>query len=449
MPRLPAALGWLLAAVALAGVAWALLVPPWQVPDEDAHFAYAQTLAELGRTPAGDAPAQSSEQRLAARASGFEASHLRVEADPEWSSAAEERWRARQAALPAAAREDGGGENPAGYNTPVYYAYAAVPYLAARSGSVLDRLYLMRLASVPLLLAFATTAWLLAGEALGRDRPAQLAAAAVAGLAPMVTFVGSGVTPDALLLPLSGLVLWLAVRGLRRGVSARSALLLVAATAAAVVVKPQALALVPGVLLVLAGRRRVPGAALLAAAAAGAIALGLVSALLEDSSPARAAGYLWQFYLPELPGQARWAALDPWPLRDVWLEQVVGAFGWLEVRLPGPLYWLVGVAGTLVAGAGVWAARAHRRGLAFAALVAASLVAGLHLFEYRTLLAGEGAFIQGRYLLPLAPLAGVAVAFALRTVPAVWRPAALGVLLGALAALQLASLAAVAGRFYA
>ena len=35
--------------VAIVGLCWALLVPPWQSPDELAHFAYAQSLAESFR----------------------------------------------------------------------------------------------------------------------------------------------------------------------------------------------------------------------------------------------------------------------------------------------------------------------------------------------------------------------------------------------------------------
>jgi hypothetical protein len=75
-PRMPAPLKWLLGAVALAGIAWVFAVPPWQVPDEDAHFAYVQTLAELGRRPSQKLrPAveaqKSTEQDRAERASGF------------------------------------------------------------------------------------------------------------------------------------------------------------------------------------------------------------------------------------------------------------------------------------------------------------------------------------------------------------------------------------------
>ena len=41
-------LGLLLAAVAVVLAAWALFVPPFQVPDENAHFAYVQSLVENG-----------------------------------------------------------------------------------------------------------------------------------------------------------------------------------------------------------------------------------------------------------------------------------------------------------------------------------------------------------------------------------------------------------------
>src|SRR6266566_10051792 len=43
---------WLCALVALAnGLAWSLLVPPFEVPDENAHYAYVQQVAEGGTLP--------------------------------------------------------------------------------------------------------------------------------------------------------------------------------------------------------------------------------------------------------------------------------------------------------------------------------------------------------------------------------------------------------------
>ena len=60
-----------------------------------------------------------------------------------------------------------------------------------------------------------------------------------------------------------------------------------------------------------------------------------------------------------------------------------------------------------------------------------------------------GPFNQGRYLLPIVPLAGVAAAAALTLVPGRWRARVLSLGLGTLVALQALCLAAVIGRFYA
>jgi hypothetical protein len=87
--------------------------------------------------------------------------------------------------------------------------------------------------------------------------------------------------------------------------------------------------------------------------------------------------------------------------------------------------------------------------VAFLATAALVLLAGLHWTEYRTLAGGAGPFNQGRYLLPLLPLGGAAVAALVSLVPAGRRGAAAGALLGGLAVLQVASLAITAGRFYA
>jgi hypothetical protein len=446
-PRVPASLRWLLCAVALAGVAWVFVVPPWQVPDEDAHFAYVQTIAELGRRPADDGrPAlqaqKSSEQDLAERRSGFLRSYQRPEANPEWAPRAEQTWRDAV----EQPRDDGGGANAAENNLGAYYLYAAAPYLAASDGDVLDRLYAMRLFSLPLLLLFAVSAWLLTGEVLGLDRRAQLLAAAVAGLAPMVTFVGSAVTPDAALLPAWGLWFWLAARTLRRS-DWLDAVLLAALTVAALCIKPASFALLPGLAWVagtlLWRRRNRPAprprtvllwsAALLAAGA-------LVAVALAAGTPRQLGAYLWQFYSPTDTGG--YPALPEWPLRDVWLESSTAAFGWLEVRFPWPVYTVLALlfAALLVA----VLPRLQPSALAVSFLLPAlALPAGLHLTELDMLLSEGRAFTQGRYLLPLLPLLALGVGAVVR------RTALAGALLGGLAALQLGSLAIVVARFHA
>jgi 4-amino-4-deoxy-L-arabinose transferase-like glycosyltransferase len=478
---LPHPLASLLVVVALVGAAWALFVPPFQVPDENSHFGYAQRLAESFELP-GDAGRQafSTEQQLAQDRSNSEQTAAVLETKPEWSEDAYDRWRTAERRLPDAARSDGGGPNPASTNPPLYYLYESVPYLAASGGDIFDRLYVMRLWSVLLLLVTTTAAWLLAGELFGANRLLQLVAAAFAGLHPMVSFLTAAVTPDALVFALWSVALWLGVRILKRGLSPLDGVALMGIVGLAVVTKASSYALVPGALFALgagAVRLQVPRrrALTLAAIALAALVLpvgvwfGTARALdrpavneiaagertpsLTSFNPRELASYVWQFYLPRLPFQQRFGGLQEYPVYDIWLKTGWAAFGWLEVTFPDPVY-LVLALFTLAAlgGAGLYVVRRRAQVdlavVAFVALVVAALLAGLHWTEFRTLVGGAGAFNQGRYLLPLVSLFGAATAAAVAVLPQRRRALAGGLVLGVLFALQLFSFAIVTGRFY-
>ena len=109
------------------------------------------------------------------------------------------------------------------------------------------------------------------------------------------------------------------------------------------------------------------------------------------------------------------AQLPAWPAWDRWVEGTLGAFGWLEVRFPLWVYIALAALAVVIL---VAAAPALRRvpGAVAVALVlpAVALLAGLHLTEHWFLVNDGKAFTQGRYLLPMLPLAGVAVAAAAR-----------------------------------
>jgi hypothetical protein len=142
------------------------------------------------------------------------------------------------------------------------------------------------------------------------------------------------------------------------------------------------------------------------------------------------------------------------PVYDTSFKGVWAAFGWLEVRFPEPVYWvlvLVTAATFVLAVIALWTRRRRvdLAVLAFLALIPLTLVAGLHWQEYRLVVSGAGLFMQGRYLVPLVGLAGLVAAAALLAVPARRRPTVLAVALSGLFALQLFSLGLVAERFYA
>jgi len=147
--RPPAALIALLAVVAIVGVAWALVTPAFQAPDENSHFGYVQTLAERFALPGRTGrPPLSPEQALAGSLSNSDQTAQQLDVRMEWSRAVYDRWRARAATLPRSARTAGGGANPASSNPPLYYLYEAIPYRLAEGGDLFTRLTVARLGSV-------------------------------------------------------------------------------------------------------------------------------------------------------------------------------------------------------------------------------------------------------------------------------------------------------------
>ena len=254
-----------------------------------------------------------------------------------------------------------------------------------------------------------------------------------------------------MLFALWSVALLLGVRVLKRGLTPMGGVALMAVVGLAVVTKASSYALVPAALLALAvgavrlpaSRRRVLSMVAVALAAL-AIPVGtwLVTARVTDrpavNQVATAPGeqtpsitnfnvrelgsYLWQYYLPRLPFQQRFGGLPEYPVYAIWLKGSWGTFGWLEVRFPKPVY-LLFAAFTLAALVGAAVFLVRRRAeldlaiVAFFALVVLSLLAGLHWTEFRTLVGGTGPFTQGRYLLPLVSLFGVAVAAAIAVLP--------------------------------
>jgi 4-amino-4-deoxy-L-arabinose transferase-like glycosyltransferase len=482
----PRPLLWLLAAIAVVCACWAIFTPPWQSPDETQHFGYVQSVAERFALP-GDRQRlrYSSEHRLADTLSktGQEARLPGAE----WSRRMYDSWKAKNAALPPDARSNGGGRNSAAANPPLYYLYESVAYQAA-GGDIFNRLDIMRLFSSLFALVTAIATWLLAGEVFGRRRPLQLAAAAVAGLQPMVVFVSSTVNPDGLLIALWSLALWLGARVLKRGLTIPNAVGLFGVVGLGIVTKATTYALVPAALFVLAvGAWRLRAAAGQRVALIGAVGLlalavptggwlatarALHRPAVNQVTSSEASGsnkksgtglhlrgfvsYLRQYYIPKLPGLKRTVYPATWPAYAVWFKGSWGVFGWRQYRLGARVFFAIGLAlaAVLVALAfAVWRGRFPLDGvlLGYFALAVVGLLAVLHVTEYRVVFVthSRADFTQGRYLLPVVSLLGIAVAGALTALNRRWRSYALAGILGGLLLLQLVSLETTARWFYA
>ena len=484
--RVPLPLAALLAVLLMVGVAWALVVPPGQVPDEPNHIQYTQAIAERFELP-GDGPNVYSDEQGVGLGYALDGTLPGiVDKKPPWTRDAYERWQSFAGLFPDDYGANGGGYIWQGDNPPLYYAYEAATYQVI-GGDFFDRLYGMRIFSALLLLVTATGAWLLAGELFGRNRLLQLVTASVVGLQPMVAFISSGVNPDAGLFAFWSIALWLGARVIKRGLTVGGGIALGLVVGFAFTEKSTSIALVPAALLAIAlGYRRVRAtdsrARAAVAASLTALALpilawaGLAAALDRDlmnhapryedrHTPSltsvedlrRFASYVWQFYLPRpsflTPAPLVGDGGDP--LYHTWMKSGWAAFGWLEVRLPDWVYKLLALlsAGVLAGGAAV-ALRAVVRDrrllglVAFFALAAAGLLFIVHWAEFTIVTLENIPFIQGRYILPLIPLGGAAVAAVIGLLPRTPRAVAAGLVVGGLLVLQLASLGVNVGRYF-
>ena len=475
----PPSLAVLLVIVLSVGLSWALVVPPWQSPDELAHFGFVQSLAENFTIPhTAGAPQASSDLTAANHAVGADrGAFWPTPAPPDWRRSDYSAYLAAEHVAHPPSRSDGTGPSTATNNPPLYYLAAAAAYLVDHGGTAFGRLYSIRIFGVLLLIVTTIAAWLLAGEVFGRRRLPQLGCAAVAGLLPMATFMSTAVNPDALVITWWTLTLWLGARVINHRAQAWDAVWLCAATAAAILTKASSYALVGPILLALLfGWLRRPAAerrrALVFIAAAGVVLalpvlgwfalashVGGLSITTVGSSPAHPflisqfLSYVWQFYLPRLPFLTPFRTTPDLPVYDVWIRQLTGVFGWLDVYLPD---WLYRVAAVAAAGLGLGSIalltrlrdRRHLALLAFFAVTLLALLVVLHVTEYRALIAGGGPFLQGRYLLPVVSLLGLAVGLVIARAPIRIRPSACALALTALLVIQVISLSTELHAYY-
>jgi 4-amino-4-deoxy-L-arabinose transferase-like glycosyltransferase len=467
--RVDASLVALMAASALAAVAWTCVLPPLEGPDEDSHVAYVQKIAETGTIPwaRGETPedllAPYSTELAYALTFGAVTSTARNPAARPARTAADERiWSERDARLTDGQRADG-RFTTAMKNPPLYYVYAALPYKVASGGSIFDRVFAMRLANIVALLVVVAFAWLIAGELLGGRRWLQALATAAVALQPQLVHMTAVVNPDVMLAAIWTAALYVMTVMLKRGASRAGFAALAALTIASALTQPRGLALVAPAALTVAvlALRRWPRARVIivsAIAAAGlACAYVLVAYALRGdvsaSSVRQFGSYVWQFYLPD-PGFLQ-DSISDFGIGHVF-DRYFGGFANLDATFTAGVFRSLKIASLAVALLALVGVIARRRELLrrpAVALVYAAAVVGylalLHAVAYRSLLVSADPVITGRYMLPLVVIYGLAIALAVSWLPRRWGVAAGGVALAAVVLLQLAALAVTFERFYA
>jgi 4-amino-4-deoxy-L-arabinose transferase-like glycosyltransferase len=452
--RIPTAAVLCAAVASLNAACWSILTPPFQTPDEPEHFAYVKQLAETGRLPTLSSGSLSPEELVALTYLHFEhvreqPQHGTISSPIEQAELQHEVARTRHLAQKGSPSAGVATQEP-----PLYYALQTLPYDLDSGGTLLGRLELMRLLSALMGGITALFVFMFIRETLPAVPWAWTVGALGVALAPLLGFMSGSVNPDALLFAVSAAAFYCLARAFRRGLTRRLALLLGAVTATGFLTKLNFIGLAPGVLLgvvVLAIRAAHTSGAraawrslaitlalalspiaafVLVHLAAGHPLLGVVSNGLETTrgSLLGELGYIWQLYLPRLPGMS-----SDFPglvtARQIWFDGYVGLYGWLDTPFPGWVYDVALVPAAAIALLCVRAllqCRAALRARVAELVVYLAMAAGLLLLigadSYRSFPEVSAEYGQARYLLPLLALFGTVLALAARGAGRRWGP---------------------------
>ncbi len=477
---------WSCAAIAaLSAACWSIITPPFQAPDEQAHFTYAQYLAETGRLPSSNADTYSPEEN--AVLVDLHQGELRWHPEARTISSPEAVGKLRRDLAAGLPRIGGGGAGVAASEPPLYYALATIPYTLGSSGTLLDRLELIRLMGALMAGLTALFTFLFIREALPRVRWAWTVGGLAAALMPLLGFTSGFVTPDGMLYAICAAIFYWLARAFRRGLTWRPASALGALIGIGFLTKLNFIGLAPGIFLGLIvlgvhGVRDTPGGprtgrafgpmALAIGIAMSPICLyvifnlinghrtfGLVTSAINgvserESSVVEEIVYIWEFYLPRLPGMTNnFPGLST--IHQVWFNRTVGLYGWLDTTFPPWVYTFAlfpaGAMAALALRSLIVCRSALRRRLPELLVYAVICVGLMALIGGDSKLASssEGAgYAQPRYLMPLLPLAAAMVALAARGAGRRWGPVAGALIVTVFFAQEIFGQLLTVARFY-
>lgn len=416
------------------GVLWSIVLPPLEGPDEHAHFAYSQLMAEQHRIPRRDHNLSGidrpySEQLDVVMRESYHQWSQWPGNRADFSEAGRERSRDLQEGL---SREAGGAGAAAGYS-PYYYAPASALYLLAPI-DLDQQLGTMRLWSVALGAAAAWLAVLIGRRLFPRHEAGGVALGIAVAAQPMLSQQAAILNNDMLVIVAGFASLLVALELLRPRAHRRLLLLGGLAAGLALATKPFGVAWAPvlalawlvGRLRTAQGERRPWLADAVRAGVGVTVTYGTwvaVSKVLD--LPASAV----MTFNPE-PGPrtiGRFLSLQTKdmlePIRDRWIEQYWGDFGNLILPLPRWAYTIITAAVVLtVIGLAVWACSMLTRvirqrrwsmspdetsGVLDVAVCAVSIVLTLTVLHVADFLQfrrnGRLELLQGRYALMVLP----------------------------------------------
>jgi len=434
-------------------LAWAMVDPVGQGPDESAHIAEVDYIALHGKPPTAFGGPGGEIQLL------YYGLPFSQDGDPSFSPAQSQMVRRGLDAAPLGSTPSYVINNP-----PLYYAVAAAPTRIISHANLLDRVLVMRVVSVVLCLLTIAFSFLFVREVL----PAQPWAWTVGGMAvalqPVLAFMGGAVSPDDLLFASAAALFFALSRAFRRGLSYRRAAGIGVAALAGCLTKGTMFGLLPGAAfgtLFCAWRQRDRRAVAALGVGAASIAVPFGAWLWANThlfSQAAAnltsgagsggltklellrglASYTWQMFLPRLssmhvqfrrffnpvaPGVPPFPAFPQGnPFWEIYVQGIIGRFGFYQYEFPFLAEVVAGLVLAVLAALGAWFVwrtvlrprRAWGELSTYVLMVLGNFMLVTYVGYFYRHATGGVDFEQARYLFPLIPLYGLAVAAACR-----------------------------------
>lgn len=454
-PRLPRE-AWVCFTIALLnGIAWGLITPLFQTPDEAGHVAYVQYVAETGKPPTGRSGLSHFSPQERQLLNALRWKDVQRRKDEHVPGTATYHQNVERAADSSASPQSEGGYTTDTNNPPLYYFAGAAIYHLSPWTALPDRVHILRLFSALLAACTVLLIFLFLRELLPGTPWAWTVGALAVAFQPMFGFTSSGVTSDTVLYTASAGTFYVFARAFRRGLTPRLGAAIGAFAAVGLLSKLNMVGLAPGILfglialaLTAKGDRRGP-AIRGALTALAVIAVPVITYMALNSTvwdrnlwfgnsgvpPLRIkvpgvhypksgtvldlASYMWQFYLPKLPFMHK-DYFETYQLRGIWFNGFIGQFGWLDFAFPRWVYnWaLLGFGVLALAGRELIRLRAVLRTRLWELATYLVLTFGLLLLVAGTAfvarLDGAAGYEQPRYLFPLLALYGALIALAAR-----------------------------------
>lgn len=202
----------LIIAIFFNGLVWSALIPMWHTPDEQAHFAQAQDFAALGGRPqAGfstSADIVLSEKYLGVFRDepGNNRFTYHPEYNIEYTGSVYGLYEKELITMPVESRSILSINEATGY-PPLYYLYISALNKQFWSLDLISRVFLSRVATVLLSVGLGAVVFYI-GKILFKQIFYAYVLAVLAVFQPMRTFIGSGVTSDALFNLVYPLLIW-------------------------------------------------------------------------------------------------------------------------------------------------------------------------------------------------------------------------------------------------